>query len=436
MKLSLFKVILMGVFGFSALIGVFVFATYTNKNSGKDAVGTVIIWGTLPAEGMKALLTTTAQTNAAFKNVSYVEKNPATLASSLSTAIATGNAPDLILASQEELHPLTKFIAPIPLATLPKSSFISTFVAEGDLFAVPGGAGYYGVPFLIDPLALFSNRDILSSSGIAKPPATWEALTGLAPNIAILTPSRQITRGLIALGSYDNVHNARGILSSLFLQTDVSLSSYSSSGNLTANLSQTSSGAASPGKAVLGFYTQFVDPSKVSYTWNASLPDSQQVFLAGDVALYLGYVSEARFLSSANPNLNFDVSPLPQPATARLKSTYGLAYSFMIPRGAKNASGAYQVAILFTDPAVQTSAAALTGLAPATLTVLSTAPTDDPVAAVAYAEALYAKGWLSPMPEDTDTVFSSMIGNVTSGRLTPEVALNSAERSLTSLFQQ
>jgi ABC-type glycerol-3-phosphate transport system substrate-binding protein len=108
----------------------------------------------------------------------------------------------------------------------------------------------------------------------------------------------------------------------------------------------------------------------------------------------------------------------------------------MIPRGAKNASGAYQVAILFTDPAVQTSAAALTGLAPATLTVLSTAPTDDPVAAVAYAEALYAKGWLSPMPADTDTVFSSMIGNVTSGRLTPEVALNSAERSLTSLFQQ
>jgi ABC-type glycerol-3-phosphate transport system substrate-binding protein len=435
MKISLFKAILLGVFGVAALIGVFVFATYTNKNTSEEAVGTVVIWGTLPADGIQATLTTAGQTNQAFKSVSYVQKDSAALVSSLATAIATGNAPDLVLASQEELHALARFLTPIPYATLSARTFTNAFIGEASLFTAPSGAGYYGVPFLVDPLVLFSNRAILSSSGIAKPPATWEALVGLVPTVAQLTPSRQVSRGLIALGTYDNVHNARAILSSLFLQTGIALSSYSPAGNLVANLTKSPSGGSMPGQAVLGFYTQFADPSKVSYTWNASLADSRQVFLNGDLALYLGFVSEARFLKAANPNLDFDVAPLPQPATSRLKSAYGLAYAFMVPRGAKNSAGGFQVAVLLTDPTAQALAASKTGLAPASLTELTAVPA-DPTAAVAYVEALYTKGWLSPTPAATDSVFSGMIGNVISGRSALDTVLASAESTLTSLLQQ
>lgn len=435
MKISLFQGILFGVFGIGALVGLFVFATYTSNNSGSETVGTVVIWGTLPAEPLRAMLTAAAQADTTLKSVSYVQKNAATLSADLASAIATGVAPDLILASQEELHALAKFISPIPFDTLPPRTFSDTFAAAGGVFTAPGGAGYYGLPFLIDPLVLFSNRSILASSGIARPPATWEALTGLVPNVALLTPSRQVTRGLIALGTYDNVHNARGILSALFLQQGVPLSGYSASGSLAATLGVAATDGQPPGPAVLGFYTQFADPSKVSYTWNASLRDSQQAFLAGDLALYLGYASEARYLRAANPNLDFDVSPLPQPATASLKSAYGLVYALLIPRGAPNAAGAYQAAALLTDPAQQTAAAASTGLAPATLTQLAAAPA-DPIFAVAYAEALYTRGWLSPAPADTDAVFSGMITNVISGRSNLEAALVSAERSLSSLLQQ
>lgn len=434
MKISLFQGILFGVFGLAALIGLFVFATYTGKNSSNDTVGTVVLWGTLPSDAMQATLTALVQTNTALRSVSYVQKNAATLPTDLTAAIATGNAPDAILASQEELQPLARFITPIPLATLSASAFTNAFVGEGGIFSA-GSAGYYGVPFLVDPLVLFSNRSILSSSGIARPPATWEALVGLVPTIATLTPSRQITRGLIALGTYGNVHNARGILSALFLQQGVPLSSYAVSGNLAADLGVSTASGIAPGPAVLGFYTQFADPSKVSYTWNASLPDSQQAFLAGDLALYLGFASEARYLRAANPNLDFAVSPLPQPATAQLKSAYGLVYAFMFPRGAKNTAGAYQAAVLLVNPTEQIAAASATGLAPATLSELAQAPS-DPIAAVAYAEALYTRGWLSPAPAATDSVFSGMITNVISGRSTLETALSSAEQSLTALLQQ
>lgn len=433
MKISLFKGILFGVFGLGAFIGLFVFATYTNNSNGGNTIGTVVIWGTLPKADMQNFLIEVAKIDTTLKNVSYIQKDSATLPNDLATAIATGASPDLVLASQEELHSLAKFIMPIPASTLSEATFTSTFIGEGNIFAAANG--YYGLPFLVDPLILFSNRTILSSDGIAKPPMTWEALTGLVPNVAVLTPARQITRGLIALGTYDNVHNARGILSALFIQTGVSLSSYSSGGVLSAHLGENIGNGIPPGQAVLGFYTQFADPSKVSYTWNASLSDSQQAFLKGDLALYLGYASEARYFTAANPNLDFGVAPLPQPATASVKSAYGLVYALMIPAGAKNASGAYQAAVLLTNSFEQATAASLTGLAPATLNQLTTAPADS-VAAVAYAEALYTNGWLSPAPADTDMVFSGMIGNVINGRSTLVTSIVSAENSLSALLQQ
>lgn len=436
MKISLFQGILFGIFGLGAMIGLYVFATYTSGTAGSDTtkIGTVVIWGTLPKADMQSVLIAVAQMEESMKDVSYTQKDRGTIATDLAAAIAVDEAPDLVLTSQEELQALAKIIMPVPFSTLPATAFNNAFIEEGKMLAVPDGSGYYGLPFLVDPLVLFSNYSILASSGVAKPPETWEALTGLVPHVAQITPTKQITRGLIALGTYDNVRNARGILSSLFLQTGVPLSSYTN-GSLSANLSGSSSDTATPGQAVLNFYTQFADPSKVSYTWNASLQNSQQAFLAGDLALYLGYVSEARFFGAANPNLNFNVSPLPQPATANLKSAYGLVYSFMIPRGAKNASGAYLAAALLTNSASQIAAASLTGLAPATLNQLTVAPA-DPVAAVAYAEALYAKGWLSPLPAATDSIFSSMITGVISGRLDPGMALTLSESSLTSFLQK
>jgi len=432
-RLSVFQMVFLGIFCVAALIGIYVFATYSNKGS-SSALGTVAVWGTLSQTDMSAALTTIVPTTPDLKQVSYVQKDETTLPTDLAAAIATGAAPDLVLASQEDLRALRKFITPISASTLSPATFTNAFVEEGSLFAAPDG--FYGVPFLIDPLVLFTNRTILSSSGVAKPPTTWEALTGLVPSIAAFTPGRQITRGLIALGTYDNVHNARGILSTLFLQTGVPISVTRSGSVLAADLGESANQSGGPpGEAVVGFYTQFADPLKVSYTWNASLPDSRQLFLSGDLAFYLGYASEALFLSAANPNLDFGVAPIPQRATATAKHTYGLLYAFMIPNGARNASGAYQAAVLLTSAAEQVAAASATGLAPAALTPLATQPA-DPVAAVAYAEALYAAGWLSPPPATTDSVFSAMIQNVVSGRSSLSTALANAGRSLNVLLQQ
>ena len=434
MKISLFQGVLLGVFSVAALIGLFVFATYTSNNTGgASAVGEVVVWGTLDRDRMQATLVAAAQIEPTLKGVSYVRKEPSTLAGELASAIATGASPDLVLASQEELLALSKYLTPIPYSTLSARTFQNSFAAGANIFGALG-ENYFGVPFLIDPMVLFANRSILASSGIARPPSTWEELTGLVPNVVRTASGRQITRGLIALGTYSNVENARGILSTLFLQTGVPVTGYTSTGVLTADLGSSQNSGVPPGQAVLRFYSQFADPTKVSYTWSGSLPNSERFFQTGDLALYLGYASRARYLREANPNLDFVVVPVPQPATARDKSAYGLIYAFMISRGAPNPSGAYQAAALLTNPALQEAAAGATGLAPASLTELAKQPA-DPVLAVGYASALYTRGWLSPPPSDTDPIFSSMITNVNTGRTTLETALSLAERQLSALLQ-
>lgn len=435
MRISLFQGILIGSFGLAALIGLFVFATYTGSG-GASAVGQVTIWGTLPEADIAAGLRASVKQEEKLKGVTYVEKSAATIANDLASAIATGAAPDLVLASQEELLALQPFLTVIPLSTLSARTFADAFADGGALFVAPGGAGYSGIPLLIDPLVLFYNRAILASAGLAAPPATWEALTGLVPLVAAYTPTKQITRGLIALGTYENVRDARGILSTLFIQTGVPITARAASGALSPDLGLASTGAASgaPGPAVVRFYTQFADPAKVSYTWNASLPDSQTAFTAGDLALYLGYVSEQRFIKAANPNLAFDVAPVPQPATAATKATYGLVYALMIPRGAKNPQGAYQAAVLLAGVAAQQALRAATGLAPASRAALAAPSSADAVAAEAERSALYARGWLSPAPLSTDQVFGAMISDVVTGRSRIEAALAVAERSLGALL--
>jgi ABC-type glycerol-3-phosphate transport system substrate-binding protein len=434
MKISLFQGIMLGGFAVAAVIGVFVFATYKG-NSPSDALGTVEIWGTLPQEAFDTVLGAARQVNTALKSVSYAEKNPNTLESDLLRAIAEGHPPDMILTSQEELLPLVKIIQIIPSATLSERTFKDTFASGSEIFLSPDGSGSYGRPFLIDPIVLFQNRAILASSGIAEAPGTWEGLTGLVPKIVTKTPAGSLNQSLIALGTYSNIHDARGILSGLFLQSGAQLSVVSANGYRRADLGLSQFNGTPSGQAVVRFYTQFSDPVKVSYTWNASLPDSQQRFLTGDLALYLGYASEAGYFAEANPNLDFDVAPFPQLATSGAKTTFGLVYGFVIPNASKNPVGAYAAASVFTDVGVERIAAAATHMAPVVRALLASPPSAGR-ASVAYSSALYAKGWLSPTPYLTDNVFSTMISNVITGRLTPEAALSSAESALSTLLQR
>ncbi len=428
-----FQVIVMGIFGFVALAGILLFANFQGFSSGVAQVGSVTIWGTVPASSMSAALNAFKQGHQEYASVQYVARPAATFDADLAEAIATGRGPDLILIQQEDLAAAQAKLSVIPSATLSERDFRDRYLPISELFLVAGGT--YGIPFLVDPLVLYYNRPVLASAGATRPPSTWEAVSGLTSSVNLQTETQTVLKSLIALGTYENITNARGILSLLFLQTGNGITERAATG-LRSSLTRAPSDslARPPVESALNFYTEFANPSKTVYSWNRSLDADRQTFLAGDLALYLGFASERAGLSAANPNLDFDMAPVPTPSTMSLRITYGRAYAFAVPLASKNKEGALMVAMTLSDKNAVGGFARATGMAPAHRAALAPNP-NDLYESVYYPEALVARGWLSPSPAETDTIFATMIGNVASGRESVSTAISAAGLSLDAAFK-
>jgi ABC-type glycerol-3-phosphate transport system substrate-binding protein len=413
-----FQLILLVVFALFAFFGLYLFANFTGFSSGGAKVGVVTIWGTLPQSALQDELSALSTQNKAYAKVTYVQKDASTFDNDLANAIASGSGPDLILITQEELLEEEPKINVIPFSSVPQRTFLNTYLPEDTLYLT--STGTYGIPYVLDPLVLYYNKTILESAGIAQAPSSWEAVTGLAPSLSRVGPTGAITQSAVPFGVYANLEDARGILSLLFLQSGTPITAETSVGVqsvLASTQTQTADGIP-PAQTVLNFFTQFSDPTRTVYSWNAGFTSARQEFLAGNLALYVGYASDEPLLKAANPNLDFDMSQIPQPQTATKKVDYGLAY-------------AYSTALALTAKSVLPAAAEELSMAPSQNALLSTSPADS-YSPVYYPEALIAQGWLSPSPAATDLIFSSMITSITSGQYQSKDALDAADQALTA----
>lgn len=425
-----FQIIVFGAFILFALIGLFLFANFSGFGNTAAKIGTVTIWGVLPQASVDASLNSLKSAHKEYANVTYAQKSADTFDAVLADAISSGTGPDMILISQEQLLAEKNKLSVIPFSVISQRTYLNSFVPVTELFLTDQGT--YGIPFAVDPLVMYYNRTMLSSAGVATPPATWEAVTGLAPRLTQKNGG-QLFKSAIAFGGYSNIPDARAILSLLLFQAGSPITTLTN-GTVRSALTQSSnadSAGATSAQSAVSFYTQFADPAKTVYSWNGSLTDARQAFTAGDVALYLGFASEEPFLAAANPNLDFDMATVPQPATSQARITYGRAYAFAIPKATRNSSGAISVARTLTNADIATAAARRLSMAPAQRALLAP-QANDRFPAVFYPEALTAKGWLSPLPATTDSIFAAMIGNITSGRTNVQDALDKADQALDS----
>lgn len=424
-KMRPFQLILLAVFGFSAVLGLILFANFGGFGGSKENIGAVTIWGSLPKVAMEERLTALSTGSDAYAGVVYVEIAPESFGSALSNAIASGAGPDLVLITQEQLTSESSKLQLVSFATIPQRTYLDSYLSLFELFLTPEGT--YGVPYLVDPLVLYYNRPALASAGMATPPTTWEAISALVPTMTLRDGAGTISRSAIALGEYANIQNARGLMSLLFLQSGTPITEVTTQGIRSALVGEKSFGQ-TPAESALNFYTQFANPAKTVYSWNRSLPNSRQAFLAGDLAFYIGYASELPYLQEANPNLDFDMAGVPQPGNGTSQSTYALGYAFALPKQTVNPTGAFTVATALTEAVSMKAAAEKLSVAPARKNAL-TASAGDTFAPIIYQSALLSKAWLSPASSVTDGIFAGMISNVTSGRLDVTQALISAEQS-------
>lgn len=424
-----FPVIVTAVFIALAIVSVLIFATFTSFK--KNAIGTVVIWGSLPHSVFDALVSKLAEgNNDAYADVSYRSIPEKELVPSLVEAIAAGTGPDLVIFPGSALVGQGNKLSSIPYSSLSRRDFQNTFIQAGEVFLSPDGVK--AIPFTVDPLVMYWNRTLFSNAGIAQPPRYWDELGDMSPTLTKATQNGTLTQGAVALGAWDNVVHSKSVFLTLLNQLGDTVVGQDEKGLYTSLFFQAQQGGVVPADSAVRFYTDFSDPAKPVYSWNRSQPDSRSAFIAGKLAIYFGTVSELQGMREANPNLNFDVAPVPSirgGGAGVAADITGLA----IPRGSKNPSGALLVAKDFTSPSsLEILASEL--MLPSVRRDAPPPASGDSYAGLFHNAALLSFSFLDPDPSSTDSIFKRMIEGVSSGKFKVTEATRAADDELRALL--
>ena len=427
-----FQVVLFGLFIALGVGGILVFATFKGFGQSANPYGNkVVVWGTFDVGVFASTINALSQTDAHFKVVSYVQKDPRSFETDLVNALAEGNGPDAVLLPQDLLLTERGKISPIPYTQLAQRTFKDTYIDGAEIFLLHDGV--YALPIAVDPLVMYWNRDIFASKGLSQPPRTWEELLSTTvPTIVEKTFNLDITRAAVAFGEYVNVHNAKDILALLFTQAGSPMI-VDTGTQISVELNRGDGNVIAPATAGLDFYTLFSNPGKAVYTWNRSIPEDRTQFLAGDLALYLGFASEASGLRNGNPNFNFDIAEIPQGADAHTKKGFGRFYGLARMRNSPNPVGTLNALNVLVSQSQVEQYAATFGLGPVHRASYTTSPS-DPFVTVVRRASLVARGWLDPNPQTTGGIFKQMIEDVSSGRQVSVKAVSDAEQRLRQLI--
>ncbi|MSU55249.1 MAG: extracellular solute-binding protein [Candidatus Taylorbacteria bacterium] len=422
MKTSPFQIIVLSFFAVSIVIGVIVLSSIKSSSQGPGA--TIVIWGTMPQQVFSFSTAALTQTNKNLK-FNYIEMKSDTFDRDLVEALASGIGPDVILLPQDYIVRLRDKILPMPYTALPLRDFMDTFIQEGSLYLDEGGI--LAVPFTVDPLVMYWNRDLLTNAGMAIPPKTWNEFITLAPKLTVRDKSINVIKSTVALGEFRNIANSKEIVSALFLQTGNPIMKHDASGFGSALYPSTLGTV-----GAMNFYTDFANPVKPNYSWNRALPNSRDMFTAGDLVFYFGFASEISKIREKNPNLNFDVTYFPQPKSAPVLTTFGRMQGLAVLKSSPNASQAFGDILALTSAESIASVSKATNLPPVRLDLLSTS-SEDPYQAIFYSSAIRAQGWLDPNPQSSRTIFQNMIESITSGEQEVGAAIDLAGRNLNGI---
>lgn len=432
MKLRPFELALVIIFGGLALTTLVMLKVYDPPPDEEDelraAIGVVQIWGTLPAAGVNDYLSELREQNDAYGQISYRHIRPEQFDDMLVTALADGVGPDLILVSHEKLAAQRHRIQPISYESFPLRDVQDRYVDGAQIFALSDGL--YGYPIAVDPLMMYWNRDLLTTTGYLDAPATWEEVVNdVFPDMIQRGFDRSVQRSVVAMGEYGNVRNAFGILSALLLQGGSEGVVEAAGGEYRVRLQSSVSGKTDPLRAAADFYTRFSRPSNALYSWNRAFNEDRRQFVSEELVFYFGYGSEGEVIEQINPNVSFDIAEIPQGATATVRRTYGKFYGLSLLRSTDNPQGAVVVMGDLGSQAKASEIAVRSNMAPAYRAAIA-AGSNDIYGRVIFKSAAIAAGWLNPSLEAANDIFEQMTEDINENRRDVSGAVTDASSRL------
>ncbi len=426
------QIIILGVFIFFLVVAVIVFA-FLGRGSGVSNGAPVVIWGTIPEEVLARASDLLNTTNPGSIKIQYTAIAPDKFEDTLVNALADNTGPDAVILPDDLLFVNRKRLAVIGYNVYPERNFKDSFIGASEVLLTSKGS--YGLPLLADPLVMYWNRDILSSEGVAKPPKTWEQALALVPRISEINDDKTIKRSAIGLGDFRNVNHGKAILSALMIQAGSKMVVWDGTDSAINYINNSGAKDSNPVQEAFQFFTEFSNPGQKAYSWNRSLPNTINYFGAGDLALYFGLASDLPRIRTLNPNLNFDMAPLPQPATSENQKTSASVWSFAILNSARNEQAALNAIVMLTGPSVVSLASSMTGLSPARRDLLSQKQSRSSLS-ITFESALFASTWLDPDRDRSSAAFASAVESIVTGQSTIADASNTFSKQIDEILRK
>jgi len=243
----------------------------------------------------------------------------------------------------------------------------------------------YGLPLSVDTLSLYFNKNLLNAAGIPEPPATWTQFQEQVSKLTRIGPNDKILQSGAAIGSGKNVERASDILSLLLLQNGSPI--VDARGVAQFSGRDTSIVASD----AVRFYTDFANPLKQVYSWNADQPNSFEAFANGKAAFFFGYSYHASLLRARSPKLNFAITSVPQIEGAKTVN-YANYWLETVAKAANEQDWAWDF-IQFATNKNHVTSYLTTARKPTALRALINTQIEDELLSAFVKQTLTAKSW-------------------------------------------
>lgn len=426
--MSTFKIIVLSIFSVSIVVGIAIFA-FSKGSSNNIQNANVIVWGTMDENAFNNTFGASSLSQNRNIKATYVRKDPQDFDKDFVEALAEGSGPDVVILRDDLLYKNRNKLITIPYKSFSERTFKDTFIEEGEVFL--SDEGIVAIPFTVDPIVMYWNRDLFNNSQISQPPIYWEQMPDLVDKLTKKDASGNVFQSAIAFGEWGNITNAKEILSMLLLQAGTQITKRSGSNVVSVINSQVAGVATVPGQRAVDFYTQFSNQTSPMYSWNRSLPNSLNSFLAGNLAIYIGFSSELFKILQKNSNLNYDVTVAPQLKETKKKIVFGRMEALAITKQSKQVAASFMVINALTEPKSLIALEKFTSLPPVRRDLLSNTP-GDAYRNVFYDSALISHTFIDPNPQATSNIFKEMVESITSGKDRVSDSLSRASAELGS----
>lgn len=272
---------------------------------------------------------------------------------------------------------------PLPSRASIKRDFITT-VGEDVII----GESAYGLPLAADTLALYYNKELLDKAGVPVPPTTWTEFGEAVKKATRYDRDGNIIQSGVAMGTGNNVDNAADILLALMAQNGITVAR---GGAVTFANGLDRNSQAHPALEAIRFYTDFAQPTKDVYTWNAKMGNALDEFARGKTVFYVGYAYDRPRIQARGPQLEVEVVPLPQlnPAVPGNVANYWVE---AVVKKTKNPNEAWDFIRFMTTPENIKRYTEATGQ-PSPLRGQIAEQQDNPTLASFAAQIIYAQNW-------------------------------------------